>query len=47
MVLSKGVDAVFAVTDFWGAHSKEKEIEQGKIMVDAAKKVGVKHFIFR
>jgi len=40
----EGAYGVFGVTDFWTAfHSEE---QQGKDMVDAAKKAGIKHFIW-
>ncbi|KAJ6621015.1 hypothetical protein B0H10DRAFT_1945653 [Mycena sp. CBHHK59/15] len=48
----KGSDAVFGVTNFWDPevfpadHKGKGEIEQGKNLVDAAKEVGVKFFIW-
>ena len=40
-----GAYGVFAVTNFW-EHGAEGEIRHGKNMVDAAKKMGVRHFIY-
>ncbi|KAG9100934.1 NmrA-like domain-containing protein 1 [Ceratobasidium sp. UAMH 11750] len=37
--------AVFGLTNFW-EHGEEAEIKQGKILADAAKTCGVKHFIW-
>lgn len=42
----KGSDAVFAVTNFWAHGSGNQELEDGKRMADAAKAVGVKHFVY-
>lgn len=44
----KGADAVFGVTDFWQAcrGDAEREKQQGKNLVDAAKRQGVKHFVW-
>lgn len=44
----QGVDAVFAVTDFWKACGldADREVKQGKNLVDAAKAEGVKHFVW-
>ncbi|KAJ7121677.1 hypothetical protein C8R44DRAFT_671584 [Mycena epipterygia] len=48
----KGSDAVFGVTNFWdpsvfpGTDNGEGEIRQGKNLVDAAKAVGVKFFVW-
>lgn len=44
----EGCDAVFAVTDFWAACGldPQKEIQQGKNLVDAAVATGVKHFVY-
>ncbi|GAA5854797.1 hypothetical protein JCM9279_000949 [Rhodotorula babjevae] len=42
----EGADIVFAVTNFWAHMSLDKEVEDGKRIVDAAKAAGVKHFIW-
>lgn len=41
----KGAYGVFGVTDFWASRSSEAEIQQGKNIIDAAKKVGVEHLV--
>lgn len=43
-----GCDAAFAVTDFWVAckGDGDREVKQGKNLVDAAKAAGLKHFVF-
>ncbi len=41
----KGVYGVFSVQDFW-EHGHDAEVRQGKLLVDAAKAGGVKHFIY-
>ena len=41
----EGAYGVFALTDFW-EHGAEGEIRHGKNMVDAAKKTGVRHFVY-
>ncbi|KAL4858605.1 Septin and tuftelin-interacting protein 1 [Chlorella vulgaris] len=43
-----GCDAAFAVTDFWVACKGDgnREVKQGKNLVDAAKAAGLKHFVF-
>lgn len=41
----KGVDSVFAMSTPYEAGS-EREIKQGIALVDAAKKAGVKHFVY-
>jgi hypothetical protein len=38
---------VFGNTDFWANMSKQGEVEQGKNIVDAAKKAGVQHLVMR
>lgn len=43
--LVDGVDAVYGVTDFF-RNGLEREVEQGRALVDAAKRAGVKHFVF-
>ncbi len=40
-----GVYGVFAVTDFW-EHGYGTEVRHGQQLVDAAKKAGVKHFVY-
>ncbi len=40
-----GVDAVFAVTDFWGG-GFDAEVRQGKTIADASKAAGIKHLLF-
>jgi uncharacterized protein YbjT (DUF2867 family) len=45
--LIKGVYGVFGLTDFWAARTRDVEVQQGKNIVDAAKKVGVQHLVFR
>jgi uncharacterized protein YbjT (DUF2867 family) len=41
----KGVDGVFAVQNFW-EHGAEGEIREGKLLIDAAKAAGIRHFIY-
>lgn len=41
----RDVDAVFSVQNFWEA-GKDREIEQGKNVVNAAKEVGVKFLLY-
>ncbi|KLU81320.1 hypothetical protein MAPG_00411 [Magnaporthiopsis poae ATCC 64411] len=40
-----GSNTVFAVTNYWETGSKEREIQQGKNIVDAAKENNVQHLI--
>jgi uncharacterized protein YbjT (DUF2867 family) len=40
-----GVDAVFAVTNFW-TEGYDGQVEQGKNVADAAAEAGVDHFVF-
>jgi len=40
-----GAYGVFGLTDFW-EHGFDGEVRQGKNLVDAAKAVGVKHFVY-
>ena len=40
-----GVEGVFGVTEFW-EHGFRAEVRQGKKLVDAARSVGVRHFVF-
>jgi len=44
----KGAHGVFALTNYWdpSVFNEEKEFVQGKLLVDAAKKAGVKHFVY-
>ena len=41
----RGVHAVFSVQDFWAVGAK-REVEQGKNLADAARRVGVAHFVY-
>jgi len=40
-----GVYGVYSVQDFWAVGAK-REVQQGKNVADAAKKAGVKHFVY-
>lgn len=42
----KGCYGLFLVTNYWEHMSKDKEIFQGKLVADAAKLAGIKHFVF-
>ena len=42
----KGSYGVFLVTNYFEHSSKEKEIDQGKRVVDVCEKLGVKHLIY-
>ncbi|KZV94016.1 NAD(P)-binding protein [Exidia glandulosa HHB12029] len=42
----KGADIVFGVTNFWEHMDSSREVAEGKLMVDSAKAVGAKLFIF-
>lgn len=42
---AQGVYGVYSVQDFWSVGAK-REVQQGKNLADAAKKAGVKHFIY-
>ncbi|XP_043861334.1 nmrA-like family domain-containing protein 1 [Dromiciops gliroides] len=42
----KGAYGAFLVTNFWDDFSKEKEVQQGKIVADASKQLGLKHVIY-
>lgn len=42
----KGAYAVFAVTNYWESRSADVEMKQGKAVADAAKDVGVQHFVW-
>ncbi|KZV94018.1 NAD(P)-binding protein [Exidia glandulosa HHB12029] len=41
-----GADIVFSVTNFWEHLDVSRELAEGKLMVDAAKAVGAKLFVF-
>ncbi|KAJ9610825.1 hypothetical protein H2200_005602 [Cladophialophora chaetospira] len=41
-----GAYGVFAVTNYWETQDKQREIQQGKNVVDACKAEGVKHLIW-
>lgn len=41
-----GSYGVFLVTNYWEHFSKEKEIEQGKRVIDVSEALGVKHLIY-
>src|SRR6266436_9724853 len=40
-----GVNGIYSVQDFWAVGAKH-EVQQGKNIADAAKKAGVKHFVY-
>lgn len=40
-----GAYGIYSVQDFWAAGAK-REVQQGKNVADAAKKAGVKHFVY-
>jgi uncharacterized protein YbjT (DUF2867 family) len=40
-----GMDAIFSVTDFWGA-GFDGEVRQGVAIADAAKNAGIKHLLY-
>ncbi|KAH7108583.1 NAD(P)-binding protein [Auriculariales sp. MPI-PUGE-AT-0066] len=42
----RGVDIAFIMTTFWEHYSKEKEIEDGKMLIDAAHAAGAKRIIW-
>ena len=42
----RGSYGVFLVTNYWEHFSKEKEIEQGKRVIDVCESLGVKHLIY-
>ncbi|XP_075811986.1 nmrA-like family domain-containing protein 1 [Microtus pennsylvanicus] len=42
----KGVHGAFVVTNFWEHLSKEKEVCQGKLVADIAKRLGLKHVVY-
>ena len=41
----RGVHGVYSVQDFWTIGAR-REVQQGKCLADAAKKAGVKHFVY-
>jgi hypothetical protein len=42
---SRSIYGIYSVQDFWSIGAKRK-VEQGKNLADAAKKAGVKHFVY-
>ncbi|XP_058517335.1 nmrA-like family domain-containing protein 1 [Ochotona princeps] len=42
----KGVYGAFLVTNFWEYLNQEREVRQGKLMADVAKRLGLKHVVF-
>ncbi|XP_053421834.1 nmrA-like family domain-containing protein 1 isoform X1 [Nycticebus coucang] len=42
----KGAYGAFVVTNFWDHFSKEKEVCQGKMVAQVAKRLGLKHVVF-
>ena len=42
---AQGVYGIYSVQDFWAVGAK-REVQQGKNVADAAKKSGVKHFVY-
>lgn len=42
---AQGVYGVYSVQDFWAVGAK-REVQQGKNVADAAKKAGIKHFVY-
>ena len=40
-----GLYGIYSVQDFWAVGAK-REVQQGKNVADAAKKAGVKHFVY-
>ncbi|MBN3307506.1 NMRL1 protein, partial [Amia calva] len=42
----KGVYGTFLVTNFWEHFDKSKEVQQGKMVADLAKKLGLKHVVY-
>lgn len=41
----KGMHGVFSVQDYW-EHGEEGEIREGRMLIDAAKAAGVRHFVY-
>lgn len=42
----KGAHGAFVVTSFWDHLSKEKEVCQGKLVADLAKRLGLRHVVY-
>jgi len=42
----EGADIVFSTTDFWAHFDKDREIAEGKLIIDQAKAAGVKLFVW-
>ncbi|XP_074120341.1 nmrA-like family domain-containing protein 1 [Sminthopsis crassicaudata] len=42
----KGAYGAFVVTTYWDDFNKEKEVQQGKMVADASKQVGLKHVVY-
>jgi uncharacterized protein YbjT (DUF2867 family) len=42
---AEGVYGIYSVQDFWAVGAR-REVQQGKNLADAAKKAGVKHFVY-
>ncbi|XP_020836128.1 nmrA-like family domain-containing protein 1 [Phascolarctos cinereus] len=42
----KGAYGAFLLTTYWEDFSKEKEVQQGKIVADASKELGLKHVVY-
>jgi uncharacterized protein YbjT (DUF2867 family) len=42
---AEGMYGIYSVQDFWAVGAK-REVQQGKNVADAAKKAGVKHFVY-
>lgn len=42
----KGSYGVFLLTNYWEHFSMEKEVEQGKRVIDVCEALGVKHLIY-
>ncbi|XP_019591384.2 nmrA-like family domain-containing protein 1 [Rhinolophus sinicus] len=42
----KGAYGAFVVTSFWDRHGKEKEVCQGKLVADVAKRLGLQHVVY-
>jgi hypothetical protein len=41
-----GADVVYGMTNYWDTMDMQKEIQQGKDLADAARQVGVGHYIW-
>nr|XP_012326239.1 nmrA-like family domain-containing protein 1 [Aotus nancymaae] len=42
----KGAYGAFVVTNFWETFNKDKEVQQGKLVADTAKHLGLKHVVY-